>query len=375
MKLMYLCSWGKNKEKTWSGTSYYLYKALMKKTDIEEVDMSFSKSNKIILDILNLRIRNGKLKINSPYRKLTTIAKQKKLDKVTKNKDNIPKLLIEDFGEGENLYFYTDLTIDAVLDIYKNKHDIKKYVNFSYVPDKDLHRQNVDQQRIFKNSEGIFTMSQWLADNLVNHSDFPKGMVHPVGGGINLDINNIKKVPKTNNKILFVGRDFIRKGGDLVVDAFKLLRREYLPEAELYIAGPKDNQFENEEGIVFLGDLKPDQLSDYFNKCDIFCMPSRFEAYGLVFIEALVYGLPCIARNDFAMKEFIADGENGYLIDKDDPNILAKKMKDLLQNEKIKEHVLSRRDYYIKEYSWDSVADRILKVIQKNEKQRKVEGD
>lgn len=367
MKLMYLCSWGKNKEKTWSGTSYSLYRALMKKIEIEEVDMSFSKSSKIILDILNLRIRNGKLKINSPYRKLTTIAKQKKLDKVIKNKENIPKLLIEDFGEGKNLYFYTDLTIDAVLDIYEKKPDIKKYVNFSYVPDKDLYSQNIDQQRIFKNSEGIFTMSQWLADNLVNNSNFPPKMVHPVGGGINLDINNIKKVHKTNNKILFVGRDFIRKGGDLVVDAFKILRREYLPEAELYIAGPKENHFENEEGIVFLGDLKSDQLSEYFNKCDIFCMPSRFEAYGLVFIEALVYGLPCIARNDFAMKEFITDGENGYLINNDDPIILAKKMKDLLQNERIKEYVLSKRNQYIKEYSWDSVADRILKVIHNNE--------
>ena len=110
------------------------------------------------------------------------------------------------------------------------------------------------------------------------------------------------------------------------------------------------------------------KLSYYYNICDIFCMPSYFEAYGLVFGEALVYGLPCIGRNNFAMKEFIQDGYNGYLIEKDDPYELAKKMFDLLNDDKIKSNVENNRGYYIEEYSWDTVAERIIKVINTDQK-------
>ena len=213
-------------------------------------------------------------------------------------------------------------------------------------------------------------MSKWLANNLVEYSGLPKEKVHWVGGGINLDISKIELHKKTNNKILFVGRDFFRKGGDLVYKAFKELRKE-LPEAELYIAGPSKWPLDEcDENVIFLGDISYDKLSEYFNKCDIFCMPSRFEAYGLVFIEALVYGLPCIGRNEFEMKEFIKEGENGFLIDVDDELILANKMKELLSNKEIKENVVNSREEYIKMYSWDTVADRIMKVLIKDKSKR-----
>ena len=125
---------------------------------------------------------------------------------------------------------------------------------------------------------------------------------------------------------------------------------------------------DKDENLIFLGDIDSDELSQYYNMCDIFCMPSRFEAYGLVFIEALVYGLPCIGRNAFAMKEFIQDGQNGYLIDDDNANILASKILDLLTNDAIKENVVSKKAYYISEYSWDTVANRLIEVIKNDSK-------
>ena len=211
-------------------------------------------------------------------------------------------------------------------------------------------------------------MSKWLAEHLVNYSKIPPEKVHAVGGGINLDLGKIKSVKKDNNKVLFVGRDFYRKGGDLVYEAFKIAKKSN-PNIKLYVAGPKEWPMEDkDENLIFLGDIDSDELSQYYNMCDIFCMPSRFEAYGLVFIEALVYGLPCIGRNAFAMKEFIQDGENGYLIDDDNANILASKILDLLTNDAIKENVVSKKAYYISEYSWDTVANRIIEVIKNDSK-------
>ena len=97
--------------------------------------------------------------------------------------------------------------------------------------------------------------------------------------------------------------------------------------------------------------------------CDVFCMPSRFEAYGLVFAEALAFGLPCVARNAYAMKEIIKDGETGYLINSDDTDELADKMLKALQDTKMMQHVKEMKEWYIEEYSWDKVAKRMADVV------------
>lgn len=109
-----------------------------------------------------------------------------------------------------------------------------------------------------------------------------------------------------------------------------------------------------------------EQLSTLFNKCDIFCMPSYFEAYGLVFIEALCYGLPCIGRNVYEMPYLIKEGENGYLLKEDNPKELSRLIKKLLNDEGIKQNVLALKDIYIKEYSWNNVALKISNIIKKD---------
>lgn len=169
-----------------------------------------------------------------------------------------------------------------------------------------------------------------------------------------------------HNRILFVGRDFERKGGFLTYDAFCMLKKE-MPDLELYIAGPRINPIQNPvEGYHFLGDIKYDKLSEFYNKCDIFCMPSFFEAYGLVFAEALIFGLPCIGRNCYEMPYFIQDKKNGRLLSENGGALeLAQKMKDALANKEMQNYVISQRNHYIEKYSWDSVAERIKNTIDK----------
>lgn len=160
-----------------------------------------------------------------------------------------------------------------------------------------------------------------------------------------------------------VGRDFERKGGFLLLEAFKIIKDKFKLPLKLYIAGCEKK--ETIEDVFWLGDLPVSKLKHYFEISDIFVLPSYFEAYGLVFIEALTYGLPCIARNDFEMKNFIQDGYNGYLIDNDDPSLLADKILDLIKNDRIKQNVFKERNKYLEEYSWDSVAKRIVGVLNK----------
>lgn len=368
MEIKYICSWDKIKEKTWSGTTYSLYSALKNKHKIENIDLSLTKIEKIKMIISRLntfKIKDKKIKVSYQFSTLRRKIYEKKLKKYYIGENDIT-LQIGDFVSYKGLnYVYQDLSIDSLIYFKENYNDLFKYSSFEDYSEHDLLLRRNEQLEFYEHTQGIFTMSKWLSKNLVEYSNIPKEKVHYVGAGVNIDINKIDDtISKQKNKILFVGRDFFRKGGDLTYEAFKILKEKYFSDAELYIAGPNEWVMEDMiEGVKFLGDIPADKLSYYFNLCDIFCMPSRFEAYGLVFIEALVYGLPCIGRNEFEMKEFINDGYNGYLIRDDSKEVLAKKMYELLQNDKIKENVLKERSKYIQEYSWDRVAERIIEII------------
>lgn len=100
--------------------------------------------------------------------------------------------------------------------------------------------------------------------------------------------------------------------------------------------------------------------------CDVFCTPSYFEAYGLVFIEALTFGLPCIGRNCYEMPYFIDESKTGLLLKKDDVNELANLMKTILSDNGFKNNIAEKHDYYINEYSWETVAKRMKEVMDKS---------
>lgn len=366
MKLIYVCTWDKNRETTFSGTTFFLFEALKKKISIKDYDVSLNKFQKLINKVSSIRLVNGKVKFIKLFNSFENYIYQKKVNKIS---DDANLLQVGSYGLSDKCsYTYQDLSIDSLIYFKKNKPDLYKYSGFNDVSLERLELVNKRQKNIYNNSKYLFTMSEWLRENLINYTGIHESKVYAVGAGINIDKNNIVREVKDNNKILFVGRDFFRKGGDLVFKAFKVLREKYMDNAELYVAGPSEWPLnETCEGLFFLGDLPYKKLSDYFNKCDIFCLPSRFEAYGIVFAEALAYGLPCIGRNEFAMKEFIQDSVNGYLVDNDDVEELALKMYKLLKNDEIKSNVLNNQEYYLDKYSWDSVADRIINVISIND--------
>lgn len=364
MKINYITIWGNEKEKTWSGTSWSLYQSLSKIVDIKDKGYKLTKIERGLIKLFSFTKDSKGISFNNPFNLFSYLIPNFHVK--FKNLDNNIQLQIGDISMSKVPYYvYQDLSVDSIIYMKENNFNAFDKSNYRLIQDKHLIRRNKWQQKIYADSIGVFTMSKWLAKNLVEYTGLSVEKVHHVGGGTNINPKLIKTKQKNNNKVLFVGRDFERKAGHLVVEAFRILRQQYQTNAELYIIGPKSNPLKNEfDGVFYLGDLSYDEISKYFNLCDIFCMPSYFEAYGLVFIEALSFGLPCIGRNDFEMKEFIKDGYNGMLIDDDNADCLAWKMHELLNNTEIKTNVLKDRDFYLTEYSWDTVAKRIKKVME-----------
>ncbi len=258
-------------------------------------------------------------------------------------------------------YPYIDMAWKEVRDLYNNENSIFKFSNYARFTETEIERKYEKQSGFFQksNCKAVFCMGKWLTKDLSSEHDH----VFHAGGGINIAPYLIDGTEKQGNKLLFVGRDFERKNGPLVLKAFSVLQSRH-PDCELYIIGPKDLVI-SQKNVHYLGRRSYEETSKYFNLCDVFVCPSIFEAYGLVFPEALAFGLPCIGRNAFEMPYFIEDGKTGYLLKENSVEELADLMEKALSNSQMKENVRCKRDWYLKEYSWKTVAERIAWVIEK----------
>lgn len=361
-KLIVLSNWTYPLEKSWSGTTYSLTKALENYYDVEIKSLSIGRLLKQI-DRLSQLPLFGQL-----FGSLYDILLRIKANNIVGKDKSVPVFEICEAVKVSNPYFtYQDMAYHAglvVKDMKRKYPFIYQAAGNSILSEYEIHRRERRQHDEYRHAKAVFFMSQWVKDVMsAFHPDVSNKMIH-IGGGTNIDVNNIDFSQKKGNKFLFIGRDFERKAGDLVIEAFKILKAQYMPNAELHMAGCLPQ--EPEEGIVYYGDVNYEKVSELLNKCDVFCMPSRFEAYGLVFVESLIYGLPCIGRRFFEMPHFIEEGKEGALIEGDDPKILAEKMFETISDKEMIAGIQLRRLEYIEKYSWDSVAKRAKTIIDKN---------
>lgn len=360
-KLTYLVNWGKNRETAWSGTNYSLYKALSNHYDIKDINL---KGNRWMIAFLHKVLQIDVMSIEYYWRHFLST----QLKEIDGKVFQFSEVLSD--NDNRKTYMYLDNSVSYVNYLRKERPDIFAVSAFQKTNSKIFEKREKEQDEYMRSCSGLFTMGHWLREWLINRG-FPSERIHAVGGGTNVDTKLINPLPKSHNKILFVGKDFKRKGGFITYEAFKLLR-EKINNAELYVIGPKKNPIEKPiEGFHFIGQIPFREEAKYYNMCDIFCMPSYFEAYGLVFVEALTFGLPCIGRNCYEMPYFIQDGNSpkhsddatGLLLNHDDPKELASLMLRLLNEESFSRNVIARRQQYINDYSWDTVAGRIAKIV------------
>ena len=91
--------------------------------------------------------------------------------------------------------------------------------------------------------------------------------------------------------------------------------------------------------VTFTGFMPDELLSSYYELCDVFAMPSRKEGFGLVYLEAMAHGKPCIGSRVDAAGEVIVDGKTGFLVDPDDVGDFADRLDLLLSNGALRERM------------------------------------
>lgn len=172
-------------------------------------------------------------------------------------------------------------------------------------------------------------------DKIINISNYEQNQAIKYGLNKNKMImiyNGVEdKVNKSNlklnwdkNKInlLFVGRLDRQKGLDLFLDVYNKIE---LDNIHLYVIGTSvlDNSLpKNTETVTYLGWVDNKDIDAYYQACDAVIMPSRWEGFGLVAIEAMKNSKPVIVSNRGALPELIKNNKNGYIFDMDKLNSL-----------------------------------------------------
>jgi glycosyltransferase involved in cell wall biosynthesis len=192
---------------------------------------------------------------------------------------------------------------------------------------------NLDQ-RVFDAARWIFTYSEWAARSVVNDFKIDTRKVSVVYPG--MDLTRFKLAGKERSKktgkvqLLFVGNDFVRKGGVEVLEVFS---NSFSHTCELNIV--TNSALEpNHPNIRVYRNVKAhsEDWHRLYERADIFVLPTRFDAFGLVFVEAIASGLPVIATNINAIPEIITHHESGLLVEPGDTHCLAEAIRALVDD-------------------------------------------
>jgi glycosyltransferase involved in cell wall biosynthesis len=172
----------------------------------------------------------------------------------------------------------------------------------------------------------------------------------------------------SKQQVLFIGTNYAFKGGPQLIEAFRLVRGE-LPRATLKIVGCHPEI--SEPGVEVVGVLdKRDpehvrRLRELFEQSTAFALPTLYDAFGIAFVEAMYHQLPCVGSNRCAIPEIIEDGRTGLLVDPEDPGDIARRLQELLRDEKLSRQ-MGEAGYHSakRRFSWTKVCDRMLGAIQ-----------
>ena len=387
----YACCWEPIPERTWSGSASNLREELRQTADVVDIGVQFPRFSRTALKAVHTRYRGGRLTTTWSYSRLTDAyvirSLQRGLSKNFGSRRCDAVLMIDALAVvPEPFFVYYDSSWDALI---SSADSPDRYAALRLLTPANMARCRDRHLAVYERATGVIAMSHWLARSLIEQSGLPPEKVHVVHPGCSAgrmvqsrlqadSVNEpggsksrlLREPAAHRRKLLFVGRmyekhDFYRKGGDLVVAALGILRRDYDPDITLTVVGMEKWPLPGDppDGVDFRGVLPPGKVGELYNDHDLFVMPSRSEPFGIVFVEALSSGMPCVARNAYAMPEIVTPGISGALISRDDEHELAAAIASVLADDELYKKCYERAPAIAAYFSWERTARDIIQII------------
>jgi glycosyltransferase involved in cell wall biosynthesis len=207
----------------------------------------------------------------------------------------------------------------------------------------------------------VAAFSENVARSLVRDYGVDPARVAVVGAGAN--VFPARAARRDDGKtVLFVGKDFARKGGPILLDAFVRLRRA-VPRARLLVAGPREPP-RLPPGAFHLGEVPFDELPALLSQTTVFALPTLREPFGLAFLDAMACAVPCVGTRIEAVPEIVKDGETGLLVPPGDAVALAEALERLLGDPARARAMGARgRARVAQRFVWGRVAERLERAL------------
>ena len=191
-------------------------------------------------------------------------------------------------------------------------------------------------------------------------------------------------IPCGDTNILFVGRIEPLKGVDTLLRAMALIQKRCPHAVEntcvAIIGGDPWSDDPDEEMarlqalrvelnihdlVTFLGSKDQEILPNYYAAAEMVVMPSHYESFGMVALEAMAMGTPVIASEVGGLAYLVQDGVNGFHIPSRDPEALAERMYALLNDENCRKMLGRQARQYAQKYDWSIITERMVGLYKK----------
>ena len=268
------------------------------------------------------------------------------------------------------IIYFNDATFEKMMDYYPGYGDLGE---------KAINDANEIEKRAMNKAElSIFT-SLWALESAKNfyHIDEKKLKILHFGANIreNPSIDKVKKSwqEKEKNKkmkLLFVGKEWERKGGDIAYKITKKLNENGI-DTKLTVCGcipPKEYHDKYVEVIPFLNKKIPEDKEKFdklFYSSHFFILPTRAECAGIVFCEAMAYGVPSVSTSTGGVGDYVINKSNGIVIDSSlNIDEAANQIAQLFNNEEeYKKLAVNSRKLFEQKYNWDVWLREFKKMI------------
>ena len=223
----------------------------------------------------------------------------------------------------------------------------------------------------YRRAAAIAAISTSTRDSLIEDYAIPEERITVIPVGIDTEIFKPLSVPREENSVLFVGRLCERKGVGYLIEAAREIRKE-IPDFKLHIVGEgekreslegKVREYALDGNVIFHGRAADEDLPLWYNRASLFCLPSLFEGFGIVCLEAMACGTPVVASNAPGITDVMPPENRDLLVEPGDVEGLSKRILELLADESRRERLgKTMRKRAETEFDWKIIAMRFLSL-------------
>lgn len=186
-------------------------------------------------------------------------------------------------------------------------------------------------RKTYQNTTFLLPWSRWVKRSLIEHYGVDEERIRVLAPGVDLDLwKSDGRQPNAKTRILFVGNQFLRKGGDLLCN---IARHEPFRDSEFHLV-TNSAIGETPPNVIVHQNLSPNssELVELYKQADLFVLPTRADFFPLAIMEAMAMKLPVVATELGSIDELVVEGSTGFLIRGEDEEALADRMLRLINN-------------------------------------------